>query len=276
MDEFSSYKDYGPITWFKRKPIYLSTILAALAVLGMFITAFLMAARADVNLFAFDPLYFWKGNYLWQIITYPLLNVPSFFFIFGIFMFFWFGVDVERYLGRTRYSILLTFLILTPVVVNSLLWVSGHVWGQSAGMNDLAIGFFIAFATLYPNVEYWDWITMKWLAFACIVLSLMLNLVGHDIPGFITTLALCAVAFGYVRFLQKGAEFPKISTLLRSLFHRKPKFKVVRAEPSEQEALHESIDPLLDKISRTGLSSLTAREKAQLQRARESLLKKPE
>ena len=38
--------------------------------------------------------------------------------------------------------------------------------------------------------------------------------------------------------------------------------------------VHESIDPLLDKISKHGLASLTHSERATLERARVSLLRK--
>ena len=76
------------------------------------------------------------------------------------------------------------------------------------------------------------------------------------------------------------------------LFKRKrPKLRVVRASSAPvhapklkstsapaspaQDDVIESIDPLLDKISKHGLASLTAREREKLERARAALLKKP-
>ena len=59
---------------------------------------------------------------------------------------------------------------------------------------------------------------------------------------------------------------------IKRIFRRKPKFKVV-PKYSPGDDIHESIDPLLEKISRHGISSLTAREREQLQRARKTLLK---
>jgi hypothetical protein len=43
---------------------------------------------------------------------------------------------------------------------------------------------------------------------------------------------------------------------------------------AEEEDLHESIDPILDKISRSGLASLTARERSRLEKARHKLIAK--
>jgi hypothetical protein len=57
----------------------------------------------------------------------------------------------------------------------------------------------------------------------------------------------------------------------------KPKFKVVpkpgAPRASEPENLHESIDPILEKISKQGIGSLSANERKMLDRARARLLK---
>jgi membrane associated rhomboid family serine protease len=273
MPEPSSFHDYGPITWFHRKPIYLTTILVALLVFGMFATIFLATAHASLQVLAFSAAQFWEHLALWQIVSYPLLDWPGFFFIFGLFCFYWFGTDVERYLGRSRYITLLVLLIITPPLLQSVWWKAAGAYGICMGSNDLTIGFFIAFATLYPNLEFWGWISMKWLAFAGIVLSSMNYLPEHDWPGLSTLLATCAVAFGYIRFLQRGGSF-ELPVSVKRFFGRAPNLRVVPKAPVGGADISESIDPLLDKISKHGISSLTARERKQLQRARETLLKK--
>jgi hypothetical protein len=45
-----------------------------------------------------------------------------------------------------------------------------------------------------------------------------------------------------------------------------------RREESEEADLHESIDPLLEKISKHGIGSLTKGERQRLEQAREALL----
>jgi hypothetical protein len=62
-------------------------------------------------------------------------------------------------------------------------------------------------------------------------------------------------------------------------FRRQPKFRVLptplaRSRRVEEPDEVESIDPLLDKIARSGMNSLTAKERARLEKAREALLKK--
>ena len=274
MSEPSPYNDYKPITWLGRMPVYTAGVIAALLVVGMFATVFLETARVDIFAFAFIPSTFWHGA-LWQVLTYWLIAKPNFFFAFNVLFFAWFGTDVERYLGRSRFLQLFLISLLTPVVVSSL-WYSAGLETVIAGSLMLSICFFVAFATLYPNLELWHWITMKWLAFAGIVLDCMNYLPNRDWAGLSALLAVCAASFAYVRFLQTGADFSVVTGGVGKIFRRKPKFKVVPREASPQEALHESIDPLLDKIAKSGLSSLTAKEKAQLEQARKSLLRKQE
>lgn len=290
MPTISSYSDYQPITWFRRMPIYFTTILIALFVAGMACTVILQTARVDVMPFVFDPYAFWKGHKLWQIVTYPLLSSPSFFFLFGLFCFYWFGSDVERYLGRTRYLKLIALLVLTPPLMLTAWWLAAGMPSNMefgyGGSVEITIGMFVAFATLYPNLEYWGWVTMKWLVFAGIVLSALNYLPNHNWPGLSVLLATCGVGFGFVRLLQHGGSV-EFASYFGRMFKKRPKLRVVRssapvraavparsrAKPEEKDVI-ESIDPLLDKISEHGLASLTAREREKLERVRTALLKK--
>ena len=63
---------------------------------------------------------------------------------------------------------------------------------------------------------------------------------------------------------------------LRPVSHRtkSPRLRVVRNPDEDPVDPHRIIDPLLEKISRDGLASLTRREREQLERARTALLEK--
>jgi hypothetical protein len=264
--------DYQPLTWWKRVPIYVTTIYVALNVLGMFATVIAATANFPVQLFEFDPIGFTHGA-VWQMVTASFVNFPSFFFVFGMFFLYQSRVEVEKYLGRTQFLKLLITLLLVPAVV-SLLWyyVAGvpYVFG---GFSVILIGLFIAFATLYPNLEMFSWITLKWLAFAGLVLSSMMYLPRHDWPGLSILLAVSGVSFAMVRLTQRGG----IGQFTEWLPKPKPKFHVVRKEMvvrPEEEDVTASIDPLLEKIAREGINSLTPKERAQLEKASKALSKK--
>ena len=91
-------------------------------------------------------------------------------------------------------------------------------------------------------------------------------------------LGTCAAAFGYVRWVQRGGEIslPKLPSL-----RKRPKLRVVPRPASRTEIDHTEedestteVDALLDKIAKSGLASLSAAERAKLEKAREDLMKR--
>jgi len=76
-----------------------------------------------------------------------------------------------------------------------------------------------------------------------------------------------------------GPELPWWDAL-KTRFAPRPKFHVVpkiqSSRSPEMDDVYTSIDPILDKISKSGIGSLTASERRQLDRERERLLKNSE
>ena len=277
MSDSSGKSDTIPLTWLGRVPVYASSILVAVLVAGMIATVMLTSARVDISVIAFEPQMFWKKAYLWQLFTHPLIDFPSFFYLFGILFAYWFGVGVETYLGRRVFLRLVLMLCLVPTLTASAWWLGGHRIAL-AGASNLSIGLFIAYATLYPNAELWNWITMKWLAFAGIVLQSLMYFPRHQWDLLTVFLSACAAAHFYTRYEQGHWSFPRFR-FARS----KPAFRVVPRsietrtanEPEELESEFDSeVDALLEKIARNGIASLSAKERAKLEQAREELLRK--
>ena len=272
--------DYQPVGWMGRYPIRITTLIAALFVLGMFGTVIAESAGWDLTPFAFRSSAFLHGA-LWQPLTCILIQQASFFFIFNILFLYWSGVEVEKFLGRRRYLHLIGLLLLVPPLV-MMLWSAAGVRWTYAGSYEISVGLFIAFATLYPGVELFGWVTLKWLAFAGLVLASMQYLPAHQ-WGFLTVLwGMCLTSFLYIRLVQKpdaSALQSAFSEGVSRLFRRKQKFRVLPHETGRrtiepEDDVVESIDPLLDKISKSGIGSLTASERRALDRARNRLLKK--
>jgi membrane associated rhomboid family serine protease len=286
MPTISSYSDYQPITWFRRMPIYVTTVLAALLVFGMLATTIFASADVDVLTWAAFSMPTFFAGYAWQLFTYPFVAQPDFFFLFSVLFFYFAGIEVEKYLGRRRYAKLLILLLL----VEPLMLIAQHFLklGDSFcyGSTTFTAALFIAFATLYPNLEYFSWVPLKWIAFACLFISSLSYLPRHQWFSLATLWIMCGTSFGYIRLLQRGGSV-EFASYFGRMFKRRPKLRVVRstapmraaaparsrAKPEEKDVI-ESIDPLLDKISEHGLASLTAREREKLERARAALLKK--
>lgn len=267
--------DYQPVTWVGRHPVHVTTLLVAVHVFAAIVACFLGGAGILGHL-AFDSALLWQRGEFWQLATYAFVHSPSALLWFAVemYMLFVFGREVERFIGRRAFIVLYLFLLLAPTVLLSL-------WGLServgiAGSPALHFGIFIAFTTIYPNVELLLRIQAKWVALALTAISTLQLLAYRDWSAMAVLWVSIAAAFFFIRLRGAGPELVWWSNL-KSRWQPKPKFQVVqRSTPRrvvEPENVHDSIDPLLDKISKQGINSLTASERRALDRARTRLLK---
>ena len=264
-----------PIAWVGRFPVRLATCLAGLYLIGLFATSILLSAGGYILPFAFNAQAFIHGAF-WQPLTCTFLDTPTFFSLFNIFFLGWAGTEVEKYLGRARFLKLVLLLLAVPPVV-ILLWAPLGVHWTYFGPYEVSIGLFIAFATLYPGIELFGWITLKWLAFAGLLLGSMQQLPEHRWGNLSVLWIMAGASFGFIRIIQERVLLPSWMTEMKWL-RRKPKFHVVpNTVPRrmiDPEDIDSVIDPLLEKISKHGINSLTASERRALDHARNQLLKK--
>jgi membrane associated rhomboid family serine protease len=272
------YRDNGPLTRIGSVPVYLTTVLVAAMVAGVIFTAFAGLGNA-IALFGFVPVAAWKGLQIWRLVSYVFVDEANFFTLFMLLFLYSFGRSSEEELGRHRYLGFLTALVLTPVLVGTVLWMAGFGQGLLLGSGDLAIGFVIAFATIYPNTEWWNWIPMKFVAFGCLFLAAVGHVSHNNYIGLTATLITAGVSFAYIRAMKSGA-WDGFS--MRALFRRRPKFRVVPKstpkyetyEPEPEDSSMAEMDMLLDKIAKSGIDSLSSKERARLEQARKELLKR--
>ena len=264
--------DYQPVTWVGRYPIDVTTLLVGIHSVAAVIACFIPRL---LNPMMFDSAAVLHGA-VWQIGTYAFVHPPSglLWFAIEMYMLFMFGREVERFIGRRAFIVLYLTLLLAPALLLTL-------WGLGertaiAGSSGLHFGIFVAFATIYPRVEMFLRIMAKWVA---LVLGAILTLqlfAARAWPELTALWLSVGSAFLFIRMRGIGPEM-EWWTALKGKWQPKPKFQVVeRSAPRrrvEPENVHESIDPLLEKISKSGMSSLTASERRALDRARNQLLK---
>ena len=274
--------DYQPVAWVGRYPVHVATLLVAVHSLIMVITCFLMAlgATAFLNLLIFDSAQVLGMGRIWQIVTYAFVHAPYsgsalLWFAVEMYMLFVFGREVERFIGRNAFVILYAFLLCAPTVFLTV----GSIWTRLGlvGSGALHFGIFIAFVTIYPSVEMFLRIQAKWVALVFAAIWTLGDLAGRDWSSIIVLWVSIATGFLFIRLRGIGPELMWWDNL-KSTLRPKPKFHVV-PKPSarrviEPENVHDSIDPVLDKISKSGIGSLTASERRVLDRARARLLRK--
>ena len=275
--------DYRPVAWMGRYPVDVTTMLVGVhvvcAVLVCIVTA-IPGLAGTLNYFVFDSARIWNGLQLWRLGTYAFVHFPSSLLWFAIEMYllFVFGREVERFLGRRAYITLYVSLLLTPAALLT-------IWGllersAVAGSTALHFGIFVAFATIYPRVELLLRIQAKWVALILAAIYTLQLLAYHAWSDLVVVWTSIGVAFLFVELNGAGPEFAWWNAV-KARFAPRPKYHVVpkprpragngRTEPDDA---HVSIDPILDKISKFGIGSLTSSERRQLNRERERLLKK--
>jgi membrane associated rhomboid family serine protease len=270
--------DDQPVTWVGRYPVHVTTLLVALHAVAAVIACFLTFAGGGIlRHLMFDSALVLQRGEVWQLVTYAFVHSPSqlLWFLIEMYMLFVFGREVERFIGQRAYIVLYSTLLLAPTLLLTL-------WGLAertgiAGSPALHFGVFVAFATIYPSVEMFLRIQAKWVALALAGIYTLQLFAYHAWSELAVLWISVATAFIFVRMRGVGPELEWWSAVKQS-WQPKPKFKVVPKPSSrrvvEPENVYDSIDPLLDKISKSGINSLTASERRALDRARNQLLKK--
>jgi membrane associated rhomboid family serine protease len=274
--------DYQPVTWVGGHPVHVTLLLVAAHVALMVVTCFLSAfgAAGFLNLLIFDSAQVIAYGRVWQIVTYAFVHAPYggmalLWFAVEMYMLFIFGREVERFVGRRAFLGLYALLLWVPTVFLTL----AGLWSRLglAGSITVHFGVFLAFAAIHPQAEMLLRIQAKWVALILVTIGTLASLANHDWAGIIVLWTTIITVVAFVRWRGIGPEIVWWDDL-QSRWQPKPKFHVVpRSAPRrvvEPENVHESIDPVLEKISKQGINSLTASERRALERARANLLKK--
>jgi membrane associated rhomboid family serine protease len=263
-----------------RYPVDVTTMLVGLHVAAAILTAIFVTigAHSILAYLQFDSAAVWSGQ-VWRLFTYAFVHAPSglLWFAIEMYMLFVFGREVERFIGRRAYIALYLILLITPA---ALLTVWG-LWQRSAlaGSPALHFGIFVAFATIYPRAELFLRIMTKWVVLILAAVYTLQLLAYHAWSDLMVVWTSIGAAFLFIEMHGAGPELAWWDALKTRLSPR-PKFHVVpkmrSSRSAEPDDVYTSIDPILDKISKSGIGSLTAGERRQLDRERERLLKKSE
>ena len=263
--------------WLRGYPLYAAHFIVFLFVLAMVATTLMQAipaARGIPRWLTFSSVQVLEGQ-VWRVLTYGFVNPPSLWFVIDMFMLVFFGRELEKFFGRRTFLILYGSLyFLTPILFTLIGLIRPMILVGESG----AFALFIAFATLYPNVTLLFNVLAKWVAIVLVGIYTMMRLAANDWAGLISLWSTVGFAFGFVRFQQGLITLPKIR------FSRRPKLRVLpdpiarktslAARSVREDATMAEVDALLDKIATSGISSLTAKERARLEAAREGLMKR--
>jgi len=271
-------EDYHPIAWVGRFPIYVTTLLVVLHVasmVGVTVAMSLTGARDAgdspwIAPFIYSSTDVLRNFSLWQIVTYAFVSQPSLWFLVEMWMLYTFGREVEKFVGRRAFLWLYAALVLAGPLALTLLGLAG-VPTMLAGSGTIHFALFVAFVVIYPSAEIFFSFQAKWVAAVLLAIYSLQYLAYRAWPPLGVLWLECACAVAILHF--SGVANASLDAWLPER-EEKPeprKSRKRREEPSEAD-LHESIDPLLEKISKHGIGSLTKSERQRLEQARAALL----
>ncbi|MCR6637722.1 MAG: rhomboid family intramembrane serine protease [Sporocytophaga sp.] len=223
----------------------------------------------------------------WSLATYFFSHtIPNPFHILGNMLgLYWFGRLVSEYLGNRRLISLYILGGLAGAAIYLLLYNFVPYFMQRAplygmiGASASVYAVIVAAATLLPDyyfhLVFIGPVRIKYIAAFFIFVS-FIGSVGMNAGGNLAHLGGALLGYVFVKQLKNGRDLGKpisaVSAFLNQLFTRR-KFKVsYRSNDKnfnyeDKEPDQKEIDAILDKISKSGYSSLTKREKERLFRA---------
>jgi len=273
-----SGRRYSPETqrWTQHQQIVLLTLIGVN--IGFFVTQLFLEALQPGFLQDWNLALSGRGirdAYSWQFITAMFLHYGPWHLLGNMLVLYLLGRDLESILGSKHFL----YLYLTGAFVGEL----GHLFLMPADCVLLAssggvAAVLVAYATILPELELTGIMFLvlpirlkaKHLAYAAFAVSVLL--ICFHRTGTVIHSAFfggCVAGWFYAHLLGFGRPW-----LWQRLLRQRRAETERHEQMSLDQLMSEEIDPLLEKISRSGLVSLSRSERRLLFRARDKILRK--
>ncbi len=248
-------------------------------------------SQVFLDRYAFDVDRILINKEYWRLITSGFLHVSWLHLIFNMFSLYFFSSGIESYLGETQYLIIY-FASLIGGGLFSLLVHRHHGDYTAVGASGAVCGIIFACIALFPGFSILLFIipVAGWLYGLLFVLISIYGIrsswqnIGHDahlagaLTGMLTAIAMSpsslvdnwfsilivalpAIAFIYVIITRPGI------LLVDNMFFKTTNHNYTVDQRYNMQKIdkQKEIDRILDKINRSGMKSLTAKEEQDLQ-----------
>ena len=236
-----------------------------------------------------------KNGFVWQLLTFQFMHAGLLHILANCWAIYVFGRAIEETLGWKKFLI----LYLSSGVVGGICQVlAGWLWpglfgGPVVGASAGGLGLMAAYAVLFPERELMLLLffilpirlSAKMLLLSSVVITVALIIfpISHIANAAHLGGMLTGVIF--IRLFIQGRwgqwDFPTHRAAPREFVSTRAGkgsfWRSASDQPDEDlstdEFVKSEVDPILDKISRHGIQSLTAREREILEKARERMAK---
>ncbi len=264
-----------PLTWIGRFPVYLATVIAGVLGISMVFTAIAMSATKGASFGLLQPLMFSPGRalgegHVWQFFSYILINQPDFWAAIQIILLGAFGSEVEKFIGRRSFAIFYGILVVAIPIFLAAVWWLFKVNVPFVGSGQVNFAVFAAFVLIYPRAEIFFSIEARWVLAVLLGINTLMLLAAAAWPQLGALWWVCSVAALWM--VREGVGNFSLPSP-RDYFRQKHSERHLRVEKPEHEE-EIDIDPILEKIARQGIGSLSRAERDRLEKARAALLEK--
>lgn len=238
---------------------------------GVFLLQAFVLDPAVLRVFGLVPQAVIRGGMLWQVVTYMFLHGGVFHLAFNMLALWMFGGDVERHMGPRRF---LAYYFFTGIGagVCTILLAHGQ-FSVTIGASGAIFGILLAYGMFFPNRIVLAFLLFPMRAKHFVVLFGLIELLAcfsYTGDGIAHLAHLGGLAFGYLYLASEQRALGGLKARRARQREQEMRRRVERHIEADQ-FIREQIDPILDKIRRQGMNSLTRREREILSRARERL-----
>lgn len=243
--------------------------LLIINIVAFLITYYLPSLKVYLGLI---PPYVTNKYWYWQFFTYMFLHHDFMHILFNMYALLLFGSEVEGALGSRSF---LRFYLVTGVgagIITYLFGINARVF--VTGASGAIFGILVAYAMMFPNriILAFFIIPMRAWQFVIIfgLITLMASISGGRGGGIAHNAHLGGLGIGFL-YMRYGERVKYYWRGMKQGWQDSQQRHEARRETESQEYIRREIDPILDKISRSGIHSLTRKEKKKLKDARDRL-----
>ncbi|MBI4178244.1 rhomboid family intramembrane serine protease [bacterium] len=216
---------------------------------------------------ALVPSAVFQYSTLWMIVTYMYVHFDLMHLLFNALGIWFFGPDIERILGGKRFFYYYTACGLGGALAACVGYPNSVIIGASGALYGLLVAFAVHFP--YRPVLLFGVapIESRWLAVLYGLISVVGGIQGTGgtahlahLGGLITGLAIFAGAGKF----KSAVRRPSLLKRLVSAVQPQPRR---RKEPDDAPLSDAELDAILDKISKSGMNSLSQEERRRLKSA---------
>ena len=215
-------------------------------------------------LHAYDVIYQFK---IWQLVTYMFLHGDFWHIFFNMFIFWMFGVELEREWGSKEFLKYYFICGIGAGLVNIILTSKDPGYIGTVGASGAIYGIMVAYALYYPDrlvfIYFLIPVKVKYLVGFLAVLSFVSTMNAQS-DGIAHAAHLGGIVVGFL-YLKISRIGYRLKNLLKSTTAKKKFTYRSGEEDAKLEYYRQKINEILDKINKVGYLNLTREEKELLE-----------